>query len=460
MNEFDVVVIGGGPGGYVAAARASQLGLKAALVEKEQLGGTCVNWGCIPTKALLRNAEIVHLLSQGKTFGFQCNSISVDYASAHNRSRQVAKRQSKRVEVLLKNRNVTLFREEARLANETTVELIPSGKKLLGKNIIFATGSKPNQIPGIEFDGEKIITSREALQMTTPPSSVVIVGAGPIGMELATIWNRYGSKVVVLEMMPRVLPAEDADICAEANAHYQKSGIKIRTGVRVEGIVKTPAGVEVTVSNGEVEETVTAEKALIVTGLAPNTAGLSLEQAGVVMTRGYIDIDGQMRSSIPNIYAVGDITGKLNLAHVASAQGIIAAEAIAGCRTNELVYENIPRCIFGEIEVASVGLTEQQALEREFDVMTIRSPFIPNGKALALNENGGFVKLVADKKSKKLLGAHMIGSHVTELIAGPAGMIALGATVGQLAQVVYPHPTLSEAVQEGVHVLAGHAVHL
>jgi len=460
MHEFDVVVVGGGPGGYVAAVRASQLGLKTALVEKEQLGGTCVNWGCIPTKVLVRNAEIAYMLSQGKTFGFQCESISVDYASAHKRSRQVAKRQCKRVEVLLKNRNVAVFRGQARLANETTVEILPSGEKLLGKSIILAAGSRPKRIPSIEFDGEKVITSREALQLAAPPSSVVIVGAGAIGMEFATIWNRYGSDVIVLEMMPRILPAEDSDVCVEAKAYFQKRGIKIKTGVKVEAIVKTQAGVEVTISNKDTKEVIASEKALIAAGFTPNTADLGLEKVGVATTGGYVDVDAQMRTNIPNIYAIGDITGKLGLAHVASAQGIIAAGAIAGHQTNELAYENIPRCVFGEIEVASVGLTEQQALDRGFDVTTARSPFVPNGKALALNENSGFVKLVADKKSKKLLGAHMIGSHVSELIAGAAGMITLGAAVEQMAQVIYPHPTLSEAILEGIHALDGRAIHL
>ena len=460
MDEFDVVVIGGGPGGYVAAARSSQLGLKTALVEKEQLGGTCVNWGCIPTKALLRNAEVVHLLSQGRAFGFQCKDISADYASAHSRSRQVARRQGKRVEVLLKNRNVALFTGEARLADETTVEVLSSGQKIPAKKIIVATGSKPSCIPGIIPDGEKIITSREALQMDRLPSSAVIVGAGPIGMEFATLWSRYGSDVIILERMPRVLPLEDADISVEAEAHFRKNGIRIKTGVKVESIVKTRTGVEVTVSKGEEKEMVAAEIALIATGFAPNTALLGLEQAGVAMTRGYVDIEAQMSTSTPNIYAIGDITGRLNLAHVASAQGVIAAEAAAGLRTNQLIYENIPRCVFGVIEVASVGLTESQALERKLDFITVRSPFVPNGKALALNENSGFIKLMADKKSRKLLGAHMIGSHVTEMVAGLAGMITLGATVEQLTQAVYPHPTMSEAVLEGLHALAGHAIHL
>lgn len=459
MNEYDVIVIGGGPGGYVAAARASQLGLKTVLVEMEKLGGTCVNWGCIPTKALLRNAEIVHLLSQGRTFGFECENLTVDYTSAYNRSRQVAKRQGKRVEALLKNRNVTIIQGEGRLVSATEVEL-SSGEKILGKNIILATGSKPTLIPMFGIDGDKVITSREALDMKSLPSSIVIVGAGPIGMEFATVWNRYGTKVTVLEMMSNVLPTEDVEVSLEAKAQFEKNGITIRNDVRVEGIQKTSGGVEVTIATADTKEVIKAEKALICTGFSPCTANLGLEELGIVMTRGYVEVDKAMCTTVPNIYAIGDITGKLGLAHVASAQGVIAAEAIAGHPTEELIYENIPRCVFGEIEVASVGLTEKQAVESGYDVMTVKSPFAPNGKAVALNENSGFVKLVADKITKKVLGVHMVGSNVPELIAGPTSLIALGATVAQMAGVVYAHPTMSEAVLEGAHSLDGHAIHL
>ena len=460
MSEFDVIVIGGGPGGYVAAVRASQLGLKTALVEKDQLGGTCVNWGCIPTKALLRNAEVVHLLSEGRTFGFQYENLSVDYTAAYNRSRQVAKRQGKRVEALLKNRNVSIIRGEARLTSATEVEIFPTGEKLSGKNIILAMGSNPRKIPSFEFDGDKVITSREALDLKKAPSSVVIVGAGPIGMEFATVWNRYGSKVTVLEMMPYVLPMEDREVSLEAKVQFEKHGIQIKNEVRVQGIAKTLEGVEVTVAVGEAVEVIKAEKALICIGFAPTTGNIGLEQLGVTLNRGFIEVDKEMRSNIPNIYAIGDINGKMGLAHVASAQGVLAAEAIAGHAVKELVYENIPRCIFGEIEVASVGLTEIQAQERGYEVMTVKSPFVPNGKALALNENSGFIKLVADAKTKKVLGVHMIGSNVPELIAGPTSLIALGATVEQMSDVVYAHPTLSEALLEGAHALAGHAIHL
>ena len=460
MVQYDVIVIGGGPGGYVAAVRASQLGLKTALIEKDQMGGTCVNWGCIPTKSLLRNAEVIHLLSQERAFGFHCETVSVDYASAFNRSRQVAKRQGRRVEALLKSRNVTVLKGEARFIDKTTIELQPSGEQLRAENIIIATGAKPRSVPGIELDGETIITAPEALALTKAPESVLIVGAGPIGMEIATLWNRYGSKVTAVEMMPYVLPTEDADICREAAAQFTKAGIQVKTGVKVSSVVKTSAGVEVTIEDGQAQEKIIVEKVLVATGFAPQIAQLGLEAIGVVTNRGRIEIDEQMRTSVANIYAIGDTNGKMGLAHVASAQGMIAAEAIAGHQTQVLVYENIPRCIFSTIEIASVGLTEKQAKERGYEIKTVQSPFVPNGKALAMNENAGFVKLIADVQTDKLLGAHLIGPHVAELIAGPATMIALGATTKQLSQVIYPHPTLSEAVVEGLHVLAGHGVHL
>lgn len=459
MNQYDVIVIGGGPGGYVAASRVSQLGLSTALVEKEQLGGTCVNWGCIPTKALLRNAEIVHLLSQGKTFGFQYQNLTIDYPAAYSRSRQVAKRQGKRVEALLKNRNVTIFQGEGHLITANEVELT-TGEILRGNNIILAMGSQPSLTPIFGFDGDKVITSREALDMKALPSSIVIVGSGPIGMEFATIWNRYGVKVTILEMMPYVLPTEDIDISIEAMIRFQKNGITIRNTVRVEGIVKTPDGVEVTISTGDSREVIQSEKALISTGFSPRTGSIGLEELGINMSRGYITVNHQMQTNIPNIYAIGDITGKLGLAHVASAQGVIAAETIAGLQTEELIYENIPRCTFGEIEVASVGLTEKQAQERGYEVATIRSPFVSNGKAVAFNENVGFVKIVADKNTKRVLGVHMVGNNVPELIAGPTSLIALGATVTQMAGVIYPHPTMSEAILEGAHFLDGHAIHI
>ncbi len=461
MSDYDVVVIGGGPGGYVAAIRASQLGLKTALVEKENLGGVCLNWGCIPTKSLLRNAEVIHTLSEGKTFGFSFENLKVDYGAAHKRSRQVAARQSKGVTFLMRKNKITVVNGTAKLTGATTIEVQPSGETLTAKHIILATGAKPRLIPGVAADGEKIITYRHALDLTDAPKSAVIVGAGPIGVEFATLWKRYGATVTVVEMLPRVLPLEDEDISKEAARQFKRAGLKIKTGARVDAITPTETGVEVTVSAGDAQETIAAEKVLVAIGFVPNTENLGLDAAGVKLTeRGHIAVDDQMRTNVANIFAIGDVNGKMGLAHVASAQGIIAAEAIAGKETHALKYTDIPRCTYAYPEVASVGLTEAQAREQGFDVETAQFPFLPNGKALAMGENVGFVKIVANKKYKEILGVHLIGAHVTEMIAGPAGMLTVEATAEDISQTVHPHPTMSEVIMEAAHVLTGMPIHL
>ena len=460
MTDFDVIVVGGGPGGYVAAVRASQMGLKTAVVEKEHIGGVCVNWGCIPTKALLRNAEVVHLASQGRTFGFDCQGLSVDYAVGQKRSRQVAVRQARRVEALLKSNKIEIIRGQARLVNVSEIELLETGQTLAAENIVLATGSKSRRIPGVDFDGQRVITYRQALELPRAPESALVIGAGPIGMEFATIWNRYGCKTTVVEMMPQALPLEDEDIGAEVARQFKRAGINILTSARVESVKPDADGVEVVIALGSGHETLTVETVLVAIGFVPNTAELGLEKLGVVTDRTGIVIDERMQTSIPGVYAIGDVTGKLGLAHTASAQGMIAAETIAGRDTRALNYANIPRCTYTFPETASVGLTEKQALEAGYEVASSQSPFVPNGKALAVGENIGFVKIVAEATGKKCLGVQMVGPHVTELIAGPTALIELGATVEQMARAIYPHPTLSEAVMEGLHALAGHSVHL
>lgn len=460
MKNFDVAIVGGGPGGYVAAVRCSQLGQSVALIEKEALGGTCVNWGCIPTKSLLKNAEVIHMLNCGKHFGFSCDNRVVDYGAAHSRSRQIAKRQSKRIELLLKNHNIQIIQGQAHFTDTKVLQIQPSGEQVAANNIILATGSKPRNIPGIAFDGERIITARDALQLNQVPTSVIIVGAGPIGMEFASLWSRFGSSVTVIEMMPNVLPMEDAEISREAGVFFRNADIAVKTATSVSAVQVKENGVEVVVSCDGLDEVLHAEKVLIATGFAPNTCELGLDVPGVKTTRGIIDIDDQMRTNIPGIYAIGDITGKLGLAHVASAQGLIAAETITGHATQSLNYKNIPRCTFSAIEVASAGLSQDEAEKSFPSVLVKKSPFAPNGKALALNENIGFVKIVADADSRKLLGIHMIGPHVTELISGPAAFLSLGLTIDQLRHLVYPHPTLSEAFMEGIHAISGHGVHL
>lgn len=460
MNSYDVVVVGGGPGGYVGAIRSAQLGLKTALVEKEHLGGVCLNWGCIPTKCLLRNAEVIDLLGRGKAFGFSFDNLSIDYAGAHKRSRRVVSRQTKGIQLLMKKNGIAVYEGSARLAAADRVEIAPTGERLGAGHIILATGAKSRPMPGAAFDGERVITFRQALDLTEVPSSAVIIGAGPIGMEFATIWSRYGAKVTVVEMLPHVLPLEDEAISIEARRQFKRARIQVRTGTRVERIVPTDGGVDVEVSADGENEVISAEKVLVAIGFIPNSDDLGLERVGVKTSRGNIDIDDQMRTGIPGIYAVGDVTGKLGLAHAASAQGMTAAEAIAGNPTRPIDYTNIPRCTYSHPEVASVGLTEQAAREQGLDVETATYPFLANGKALAMDDNKGFVKIICASGSRRLLGVHMIGAHVTELIAGPTGMITLESTAEQFAHSVYPHPTVGEAVMEAAHMLVGKAIHM
>jgi dihydrolipoamide dehydrogenase len=460
MNEFDVVIIGGGPGGYVAAVRASQLGLKVALIEREHLGGVCLNWGCIPTKCLLQNAEVIHLLSKGKSFGFKFDNLSVDYGEAHKRSRSVATRQTKRIGILMKNHHIAVYTGVGRLMSAKEVEIEPSGEKLMAKKIIVATGARPRSLPEYPFDGSTVLSYRAALQLREVPSSAVIIGAGPIGMEFATLWSRYGSKIAIVEMMPHVLPNEDQDISIEAERQFRRVGIDVRTGARVEGISLEESGSRVTLLQGEKREAISTEKILVSIGFAPNSENIGLEKIGIGMTRGHVDVDERMATTVPNLYAIGDVTGKLGLAHVASAQGMVAAEAIAGRPTHALDYVNIPRCTYAYPEVASVGLSEKQAREMGYEVVTAQCPFAANGKALAMDDNFGFAKIVAETKEKKILGVHLVGAHVTELIAGPSGMISLGGRAAEWAQTVYPHPTMSEAIMEAAHALVGHAIHI
>lgn len=454
---LDLIVIGGGPGGYTAAVRAAQLGLKTAIVEKANFGGTCANWGCIPTKALLKNAEVAHLLQQGRAYGFAPAGVA-DYGLAQSRSRQVAKRQEKRVEALLKSHGVAIIRGEASIKAPGEVVVQPGGEALRASNIIVACGGKPKLFPGWETDGEKIITSREALSLPTLPATAAIIGAGPIGMEFATVWRRYGVAVTVLEAMPRVLPLEDEEISQEAASQFSRAGITLRTGVTVESFKVVGEAVELVLASPGGQETLRVDNLLVAVGTAPALESLGLDQLNLSREHGYIAVDDQMATNIPGIYAIGDVTGKLPLAHTASAQALLAVAAIAGRKPRKLAYENIPRCVFGHCEVASVGLTEQQARSAGYDVKTAKAIFLANGKAVAINENTGLVKVVAASDGK-LLGVHMIGPHVTEMIAGAATLVSLGITAQQAAQTVYPHPTLSEVLSDAIHVLCGDGIH-
>jgi dihydrolipoamide dehydrogenase len=463
MANYDVVIIGGGPGGYVAAIRARQLGLKTALVEREHLGGVCLNWGCIPTKALLHNSEVIRLLDQGRTYGFDFDkdSLVVDYAAAHKRSRQVSGRLVKGVQFLMKKNEVEVFEAAGRLKSATEVSL-STGETLSAKYVILATGARARSIPGVEIDGEAVISARHALELAEVPGSIAVVGAGAIGVEFAHVWRTYGAEVTLLEMLPSVLPLEDVEVGTEMEKSLGKQGIQVYTGTRVEK-VETAAdgsGLNLTVSKDGQTQTIPAEKALMAIGVQPNSEELGLETVGIETKGGWITVNETMRTNVSGVYAIGDVTGEMPLAHVASAQAVVAVEAIAGLDPEALVYANIPRCTYASPEVASVGLTEAQAREEGYDVKTGQFPFRANGKALAVNDYEGFVKIVSDTQYDQVLGVHMIGPHVTDMISEAAGMIRLETTTEELARTVHPHPTLSEVVMEAAHATLGHAIHI
>ena len=461
-NSYDVVIIGSGPGGYVAAIRAAQLGLKVAIVEKENIGGVCLNWGCIPTKALLRNAEVISLLGQGKEFGFSVSDVTVDYASAVDRSRKVSERLVKGVELLMREYGVDIVAGTGSLASPTTVEVtLNEGgtRRLQARNPILATGGRARTVPGITPDGERILTYREAIVLPEVPASVVVVGAGPIGMEFAHVWQAYGSQVTVVEMLPRAVPLEDEEVSAVVERAFKRRKVKMLTSARVEAIEPAGDGVHVRVSGKKGEETVDAERVLIAIGIQPNSEGLGLEKLGVQLDHGFVAVDDFMRTNVPGIYAIGDVTGKLALAHVASAQGIVAAETIAGAETRPLDYGSMPRCTYCQPQVASFGLAESEAIDQGHKVQVGKFFFLANGKALGLGERDGFAKIVADEVSGEILGAHLVGPEVTELLPELVLARTWELTPEEIARSVHAHPTLSEAIAEAAHGVFGQTIH-
>ncbi len=464
MSPYDVIVIGAGPGGYVAAIRASQLGLKTAIVEKEWLGGVCVNVGCIPSKSLLKNAEVAKILrKRGREFGFSFENLNLDYSVAVKRSRQVSNRLTRGIGFLMKKNNIDVQMGTARLTARDTVEVSDSDggvQEINGKNIIIATGAKSITIPGIEVDGEKVISYWEAILQEKLPASVIIVGSGAIGVEFATIWNAYGVEVTIVEMMPRLVPLEDEEISAELAKAFKRDKIKILTHHKVEAIETNGKGVSVKVSGKDGEQTLDAEQALMAIGFKPFTEELGLEDLGVKLTdRGAVKIDEHMATNVPGIWAIGDVTAKLMLAHVGSAQGIICAEKISGVDTVTLDYEMMPRATYCHPQIASFGITEKQAKERGYSPKVGRFPFQANGKALGLGESGGCVKIISDEKSGEILGAHMFGPEVTELLPELTLAQMMELTPLEIARNVHAHPTLSEVIMEAAHSVDGHAIH-
>jgi dihydrolipoamide dehydrogenase len=461
-TQYDVTVIGAGPGGYVAAIRAAQLGLKVALVEKEHLGGVCLNWGCIPTKALLRNAEVISLLGQGREFGFTLSGFEADFSAAVDRSRKVSERLVKGVGALMRKNNVDVLTGNGVLASPSSVQVsLPDGgtESLQTANVIVATGGRARSIPGISPDGERVLTYREAIVLRELPTSVVVVGAGPIGMEFAQIWRTFGAEVTVVEMLARVLPLEDEEVSAVVERAFKRRKVKLLTGTRVQGMTTTASGVEVWVASDTGEHVLQADRALIAIGVQPNSEGLGLEAIGVRVERGAVEVDGSMRTNVPGVYAIGDVTGKLALAHVASAQGVLAAETIAGAETRALDYEAMPRCTYCQPQVASFGLSEAEATERGHEIKVGRFPFLASGKALGLGERDGFAKIVADAVTGEILGAHLVGPEVTELLPELVLARTWELTPEEIARSVHAHPTLSEAIMEAAHGVFGSTIH-
>lgn len=457
---YDLVIIGGGPGGYVAAIRAAQLGLRTAVVERDQLGGVCLNWGCIPSKALLRNAEVVRLVRDAGDFGIKVERFTADYSAAQQRSRTVSNRLVKGIEFLMKKHKVEVVRGTATISAPDRVRIAPEDRELRTKHIILATGARPRSIPGVAVDGQKVITSREALELKEVPSPVVIVGASAVGVEFATIFRSYGAEVTLIELLPHLLPREDEEVSLAFEKAMEKAGIHFRTGAKVQSVAASDGQLQVKVSSGEKAETVSASKVLVATGVQPNVENLGLEKLGVALERGAIKVDNRCQTSVAGVFAIGDVTMKLPLAHFASAQGVMVAEILAGKTVHPVDPNRVPRCTYSSPQVASLGLTESEARTAGHEVKIGKFPFRANGKALGLHDYEGFVKLVVDAKYGELLGAHLIGPEVTELTGELSLAKSMELTPMELASAIHAHPTLTEAIGEAALEIMGGAIHI
>jgi dihydrolipoamide dehydrogenase len=463
-SNFDVIVVGGGPGGYVAAIRAAQLGMKTAVVEREHLGGICLNWGCIPTKALLRSSEIGHLLHNLDQYGFSAKEVAFDTKKIVERSRKVAKQLSNGVAFLMKKNKVTVFDGEGKLAGKGKLAVAKNGKAvadLSAKHIILATGARARTLPGLEPDGKLIWTYKEAMVPETMPKSVLVVGSGAIGIEFASFYRNMGAEVTVVEVLDRIVPVEDEEISAFARKSFEKQGMKIHTSAAVKGLKKAANAVTATVEAGGKSFEVTAERVVLAVGIVGNVENLGLEGTKVRVEKTHILVDPWLQTDEPGIYAIGDVVGAPWLAHKASHEGVICVEKIAGRNdVHPLEVDNIPGCTYCMPQIASVGLTEAKAKAAGHQVKVGRFPYIGNGKAIALGEPEGMIKTVFDAKTGELLGAHMIGAEVTELIQGYTIAKTLETTEAELMHTIFPHPTLSEMMHESVLDAYGRALHI
>jgi dihydrolipoamide dehydrogenase len=461
---YDVAVIGSGPGGYVAAIKGSQLGLRVALIEKySRFGGTCLHWGCIPTKALLLNAEIYQRALHGKEFGILYKDINLDFRLVKARKDKLVKKLSIGTDFLMKKNKISTFQGIGKLTAPGAIQVDgDQPAEIRARNIVVATGSEARLLPGLSLDGQAILTNKEILDLESVPKSLLVIGGGALGIEFASLFSQFGSDVTVLEMMPRVLPQEDHEISEEIVKILKKRRIRFLTNARIDEVKYVDGLVEVQVSGaGGEPQKLSAEKILIAVGRRPVTEEIGLEKLHVALSRQFITVDKYMRTNVPGIFAIGDVVPTPALAHVASHEGILAMSCIAGENPEGINYDLVPSCIFCRPEVARVGLTEESARDRGFDVITSKFPFAAIGKAAILGEPDGFVKLVSEKRHKQILGVHMIGPHVTELITEGTSLIGLEATAADLSHFIHPHPTVSEGIMEAAYALySGAAIHI
>ena len=461
--SYNLIVVGSGPGGYVAAIRASQLGMKVAVVEKESLGGICLNWGCIPTKALLKSAQVFDYVSHSADYGINIKGSSVDFNTIINRSRGVADGMSKGVNFLMKKNKIDILSGFGKIIDKNTVEVTDEkGKKesYRGDNIIIATGGRSRELPNIKIDGEKVIEYRKAMTLKKQPKSLVVIGSGAIGSEFAYFYNSIGTKVTVIEYLPNILPLEDVDVSKELEKSFKKSGIDIMTNTEVKDVKTNSKGCKVIFSKNNKEEMMDCDVVLSAVGVETNIENIGLEELGIITEKGKINVDDYYKTNIDGIYAIGDVVKGPALAHVASAEGIICVEKIAGKNPGVLNYDNIPSCTYCSPEVASVGYTEKQAKDLGYEINVGKFPFSASGKANASGHSDGFVKVIFDKKYGEWLGCHMVGYNVTEMIAEVVAARKLETTAHEIIKSVHPHPTMSEAIMEAAAAAYDEVIHL
>jgi len=463
-EKFDLTVIGSGPGGYVAAIRASQLGLKTAVVEKAEVGGICLNWGCIPTKALLHSATLANHIRHAGDFGVEAKELSIDFGRVVKHSRTTAARLSKGIEFLFRKNKISTLPGTGKIITRGRVEVTaPDGKKQTvdSKTILIATGARARTVPGLEFDGEKIISSREAMVLEKIPGHIVIIGAGAIGVEFAYFYNAMGSKVTLIEMMPHILPIEDQEIVEVVARSFKKAGIKVLPDTKVEKVEKLPSGVKITTIGKAGQNVVEGDLALVAIGVQGNVENLGLEALGIKVEKGFIPIDRRTyQTNVAGVYAIGDVIGPPWLAHVASAEGIAAVTGIAGQKAEPVDYDNVPGCAYCQPQVASMGLTEEKAKAAGREIRVGRFPFRASGKSLAMGESEGLVKLIFDARYGELIGAHIVGAEATELLAELNLAKTLETTADEIMHTMHAHPTLSEAIKEAAEDAYGKAIHI